>query len=368
MFKVQAVVVGAGVIGLAVARALALRGVQVILLEKEGVIGAGTSSRNSEVIHSGIYYEPESLKARLCVQGRRMLYRYCAERGIPNRQCGKLIVATEPGEDDYLQHLLQRAETNGVEDLELIDAARLKSLEPEVRGSSALLSPCTGIVDSHALMLSYQADLEAAGGIAVFRTPVLEATVAGDKIQLHTGGREAAELEADLVVNAAGLDAWALSSSLRGLDSATIPPKCLAKGNYFTLSGAKSPFRHLVYPVPEPGGLGIHLTLDMAGDARFGPDVEWVDQIDYAVDANRGERFYAAIRRYWPDLADGALVSAYAGIRPKTAASGPCDFVIQGPAQTHVPGYIALYGIESPGLTASLAIGERVAEIAGGAA
>jgi len=365
MFKVQAVVVGAGVIGLAIARALALRGVQVVLLEKEGSIGTGTSSRNSEVIHSGIYYEPESLKARLCVQGRRMLYRYCAERGIPHRQCGKLIVATAPGEDDYLQHLLQRAETNGVEGIEIIDAARLKNLEPQIRGSSALLSPCTGIVDSHALMLSYQADVEGAGGTAAFRTPVVAATMAADKIQLITGGREAAELEADLVVNAAGLDAWAFSSSLSELDPATIPPKYLAKGNYFTLAGAKSPFRHLVYPVPEPGGLGIHLTLDMAAQARFGPDVEWVDHINYAVDPGRGERFYAAIRRYWPALADGSLVSAYSGIRPKTTVAGPGDFVIQGPAQTGVPGYIALYGIESPGLTASLAIGARVAEIAG---
>ena len=329
------------------------------------MIGTGTSSRNSEVIHSGIYYEPESLKARLCVQGRRMLYRYCAERGIPHRQCGKLIVATAPGEDDYLRHLLQRAEANGVEAIELIDAAPLKSLEPQIRGSSALLSPCTGIVDSHALMLSYHADLEAAGGTTVFRTPVVTATAAAGKIRLGTGGREAAELEADLVINAAGLDAWAFSSGLSGLDPATIPPKCLAKGNYFTLSGAKSPFRHLVYPVPEPGGLGIHLTLDMAGHARFGPDVEWVDHVDYTVDSNRGERFYAAIRRYWPALPDGSLVPAHSGIRPKTAATRPCDFVIQGPAQTGITGYVALYGIESPGLTASLAIGERVAAMAG---
>jgi L-2-hydroxyglutarate oxidase LhgO len=363
MFKVEAAVIGAGVIGLAVARALALRGVQVVLLEKEGLIGTGTSSRNSEVVHSGIYYEPESLKARLCVQGRRMLYRYCAEREIPHRQCGKLVVATAPGEDDYLRHLLQRAEANGVEGIELIDAARLKSLEPQIRGSSALLSPCTGIIDSHSLMLSYQADFEAAGGTTVFRTPVVTAKVAAHKIRLRTGGREAAELEADLVVNAAGLDAWAFSSSLSGLDPATIPPKYLAKGNYFALTGASSPFRHLVYPVPQPGGLGIHLTLDIAGQARFGPDVEWVDHIDYAVDPDRGERFYAAIRRYWPDLADGSLVAAYSGIRPKTAATGPCDFVIRGPAQTGVPGYIALYGIESPGLTASLALGECVAEI-----
>ena len=213
-------------------------------------------------------------------------------------------------------------------------------------------------------MLSYQADADAAGGTTVFRTPVVAAAIAGRKIQLRTGGSEPTELEADLVVNAAGLDAWDFSAGLSGLDRATIPPKYLAKGNYFTLTGAEAPFRHLIYPVPEPGGLGIHLTLDLAGRARFGPDVEWVDRIDYAVDPNRGERFYAAIRRYWPDLPDGALVSAYCGIRPKTAATGPGDFVIQGPTHTGHPGYIALYGIESPGLTASLAIGEYVAELA----
>jgi L-2-hydroxyglutarate oxidase LhgO len=364
MFKVEVVVVGAGVIGLAIARALALRGRQVVLLEKEGSIGTGTSSRNSEVIHSGIYYEPESLKARLCVHGRRLLYSYCADRGIPHRQCGKLIVATEPGEDEYLVRLLQRAESNGVEDIALIGDRELKSLEPQIRGSCALLSPCTGIVDSHALMLSYQADIESAGGMIAFRTPVMASRTEDGRIVLETGGREAAELEADLVVNAAGLEAWSFSENLQGLDRTTIPPKCLAKGNYFTLSGAKSPFQHLVYPVPEPGGLGIHLTLDLAGQARFGPDVEWVHNVDYAVDASRSERFYAAIRRYWPALPDGALASAYSGIRPKTAATGPCDFVIQGPVQTGHPGYISLYGIESPGLTASLAIGEHVAELA----
>ena len=365
MFKVEAVVVGAGVIGLGIARALALRGGQVVLLEKESVAGTGTSSRNSEVIHSGIYYEPDSLKARLCVRGRRMLYRYCAERRIPHRQCGKLVVATSSSEDAYLDHLMQRADCNGVEDVERISTLHLARLEPQIHGTSALLSPCTGIDDSHALMLSYQADIEAAAGTTIFRTPVIGATMAGLNIYLRTGGKEGAELEADLVVNAAGLNAWDLSAGVSGLDRGTIPPKYFAKGNYFTLSGAGVPFRHLVYPVPEPGGLGIHLTLDLAGQARFGPDVEWVDDIDYAVDPARGDRFYAAIRRYWPGLADGALVSAYSGIRPKTAATGPCDFVIQGPMQTGHPGYIALYGIESPGLTASLAIGEHVAGLAG---
>jgi L-2-hydroxyglutarate oxidase LhgO len=365
MFKVEAAVVGAGVIGLAIARALAECGVQVLLLEKEGAIGTGTSSRNSEVIHSGLYYEADSLKARLCVRGRSTLYRYCAERGIPHRQCGKLIVATSSGEDDDLARLLQRAQTNGVEGIEHIGAARLKDLEPQIQGIEALFSPCTGIVDSHALMSSYKADAEAAGCTMAFRTPVVAAFMAGDKIQLKTGGQEEAELEADLVVNAAGLDAWDFSSNLRGLDQATIPPKYLAKGNYFTLVGSGSPFRHLVYPVPEPGGLGIHLTLDLGGQARFGPDVEWVNSIDYAIDETRGQRFYAAIRRYWPALLDGALMPAYSGIRPKTAATGPCDFVIEGPTQTGHPGFIALYGIESPGLTASLAIGEYVRDLVG---
>ena len=329
MFKVETVVVGAGVIGLAIARALALRGLQVLLLEREGVVGSGTSSRNSEVIHAGLYYEPESLKALLCVRGRRMMYNYCDERRVPHRQCGKLVVATDPSEDAQLGYLLQRAEKNGVEEIELIGAARLKSLESHIHGTSALLSPCSGIVDTHALMLSYQADAEAAGATIVFRTPVLAATMVGRTIQLRTGGSESTELEADLVVNAAGLDAWDFSARLTGLDRATIPAKFLAKGNYFTLTGA-TPFRHLIYPVPEPGGLGIHVTLDLAGQARFGPDVEWVDRIDYAVDPDRGRRFYAAIRRYWPDLSDGALVSAYSGIRPKTAATKQCDFVIQG--------------------------------------
>ena len=331
MFKVEAVVVGAGVIGLAIARALALRGVQVVVLEKERVAGSGTSSRNSEVIHSGIYYEPESLKARFaCAGGARCI-------AIATNAASLIVSAASslsppvPRKTAYLDHLLQRAKSNEVEGIERIGAARLSSLEPQLHGSSALLSPCTGIVDSHALMLSYQADADTAGGTTVFRTPVVTAAIAGRKIELKTGGSEAAELEADLVVNAAGLDAWEFSAGLSGLDRATIPPKYLAKGNYFTLNGTRAPFRHLIYPVPEPGGLGIHLTLDLAGQARFGPDVEWVDRVDYAVDPKRGERFYAAIRRYWPGLPDGVLMAAYSGIRPKTAAKGLSDFVIQGP-------------------------------------
>lgn len=363
--SVEAVVVGAGIVGLAIARALARRGLKVLLLEKERAMGTGTSSRNSEVIHAGLYYEPGSLKARLCVDGRRMLYRYCEERGVPYRRCGKLVVATEPGEDAALEALRARAETNGVEDLVLFGAAGLKSFEPDLRASSALHSPSSGIVDSHALMLAYQGDAENAGCTIALRTPVLGAELCASAVTIRTGGAEPFELKAGLLVNAAGLDAWDLAGRLDGLDQATIPPRFLAKGSYFVLSGAKAPFRHqLIYPLPVPGSLGVHLTLDMGGQTRFGPDLEWTDRIDYGVDATRADSFYAAIRRYWPGLPDGALVPAYCGIRPKVTNSGFGDFAIQGPAQTGHPSYIALYGIESPGLTSSLAIGEHVADLA----
>jgi len=362
-FKVEIVVVGAGVIGLAIARSLALRGREVLVLERERGIGYGGSSRNSEVIHAGLYYPTGSLKARLCVAGREALYRYCAERSIPHQRCGKLVVATEANEDEAVQALYKKAQANGVDDVELIGAERLKVLEPHLRGTSALISPSTGIVDSHALMLSYQADAEAAGATLSFLTPVTGAGVVGEAIELRTGGTEAAEIEAELVINAAGLDAWDFSSRLEGLEAGTIPPKYLAKGSYFTLTG-KAPFRHLIYPVPEPGGLGVHLTFDLGGQARFGPDVEWIDRIDYDVEPKRCEGFYAAIRKYWPELPDNSLQPAYSGIRGKTRGRGEAagDFVIQGPDQTGLKAYIALYGIESPGLTASLAIADQVAQ------
>ncbi len=363
--EVEAVVVGAGVVGLAIARALSRRGLKVLLLEKERAIGTGTSSRNSEVIHAGLYYEPGSLKARLCVEGNRMLYRYCAERGVPHRRCGKLVVATEPGEDAALLALQARAEANGVEDLTLLDTAELKRLEPDLRASSALHSPSSGIIDSHALMLALLADAENAGCTIALRTPVLGGTLGDRAVTIRTGGAEPFELEAALLVNAAGLEAWELAGRLDGLDRATIPPKFLAKGSYFLLSGAKAPFRHqLIYPLPVPGSLGLHLTLDMGGQTRFGPDIEWTDSIDYDVDPARAEIFYAAIRRYWPGLPDGALAPAYCGIRPKVTKSGFGDFAIQGPAQTGHQAYIGLYGIESPGLTSSLAIAEHVADLA----
>ncbi len=364
MFKIDAVVVGAGVIGLSIARALALRGREVLVLEQEARIGQGTSSRNSEVIHAGLYYEPGSLKARLCVEGRRALYPYCADRGVAHRRCGKLVIADSVAEDDAVLALHQRALANGVEELELVGAARLKNMEPQVRGTSALLSNVTGIVDAHGLMLSYQGDAEAAGATVQLRTPMTGGVLDGSSVLVRTGGEEPAEIETGLLVNAAGLGAWDVSADLRGLDPGTIPPRHLAKGSYFSIGG-HAPFSRLIYPVPVPGGLGIHLTFDLGGQARFGPDVEWVDRVDYGVDPARAQDFYAAIRRYWPGLPDGALVPAYAGIRPRTRGpGGPAeDFIIEGPDVTGHAGYIALYGIDSPGLTASLAIADYVADL-----
>jgi len=365
MFKVEAVIVGAGVIGLSIARALAARGREVLVLEQEAGIGQGTSSRNSEVIHAGLYYAPGSLKARLCVEGRHALYQYCTARGVPHRRCGKLVVATNEDEDAALLKLHQRALANGVEDMELIGATRINELEPHVAGTSALLSNVTGIVDAHALMLAYQGDAEAASATVQLRTPLTEGALNDSAITVRTGGEEPTEIETELLVNAAGLGAWDVSASLSGLDPGTIPPRYLAKGNYFAMSG-RAPFNHLIYPVPVPGGLGIHLTFDLGGQVRFGPDVEWVEAIDYGVDPARAEAFSAAIRRYWPALPDDSLLPAYSGIRPKTTGKGeePGDFVIQGPEETGHRGYVALYGIESPGLTASLAIGECVAAMA----
>jgi L-2-hydroxyglutarate oxidase LhgO len=364
VFKVEAIVIGAGVVGLAITRALALRGIEVLVLEKANKIGQGISSRSSEVIHAGLYYPTESLKARLCVLGRRALYRYCQERGVPHQRCGKLVVSTSAGEDGALDALMQRAEKNDVEEIERLTARQINETEPSLRVSSGLLSRSTGIIDSHALMLAYQGDSEASGTTFSLHTPFVEGDLTGSSIRIRTGGEEPAEIEASLLINAAGLAAWDISQGLHGLDPKTIPPRHLAKGNYFTVAG-RTPFQRLVYPLPELGGLGVHLTLDLAGRARFGPDVEWVNSLDYAVDPARAEAFYAAIRRYWPDLAHGALVPAYAGIRPKTSGPGepPSDFTIQAPSVTGLKGYVALYGIESPGLTASLAIADYVVRI-----
>ncbi len=362
--RVDCIVVGAGVVGLAAARALALAGRETIVLERAEAFGTETSSRNSEVIHAGIYYPTGSLKAALCVAGKHALYRYCAERGIAAPACGKLILARDEGQFDALAALGRRADANGVADLIWLDRASVRQREPALRCAAALLSPSTGIIDSHAFMLSLQGDAEAAGALFAFLSP-LEGGKAGEEgIALEVGGREPMRLLARAVVNSAGLWAGDVARSIEGLPAASVPRHYFAKGSYFTLSGP-SPFRRLIYPLPEAAGLGVHVTLDLAGRARFGPDVEWVEDLDYRVDPRRAEAFYGAVRRYWPDLPDGALQPDYAGIRPKLQAPGeaPRDFVIQGPAEHGVPGLVNLYGIESPGLTAALAIAERVAAL-----
>ncbi len=361
MEHVDCVVVGAGVVGLAVARALALGGREVFVLEAADAIGSGISSRNSEVIHAGIYYPQGSLKARLCVQGRAMLYAYCAARGIGHRRCGKLIVATSVAQLGQLQQISDRARANGVGELRWLSQAEALQLEPQLACSGALLSPDTGIVDSHALMLALLGDAENAGGILALNSPLDHMEYAQDAIEIET--TDGTRLRAGQVVNAAGLQAIALAGRCRGLAPQHIPKAFFAKGNYFSLSG-RAPFSHLVYPVPEPGGLGVHLTLDLGGQAKFGPDVQWVDSPDdLQVDAARGEAFYAEVRKYWPGLADGTLQPGYAGIRPKLSGpqAAPADFVIQGPASHGVPGLVNLFGIESPGLTSALAIGQHVA-------
>ena len=366
MDKVECVVIGAGVIGLAVARRLAQAGREVIILEAAEGIGTVTSSRNSEVIHAGIYYPAGSLMARMCVSGKRMLYRYCSDHGIPHRNCGKLIVATTPTETAKLQSIRAHAEANGVLDLQTLSGDAARALEPALNCEAALLSPSTGIVDSHAFMLALRGDAEDAGTACAFHAPLLRARATADRIELDVGGDAPISIECRLLVNAAGLGASAVARNIDGMPIARIPPAYLAKGNYFSCS-ARAPFSHLIYPVPEPGGLGVHLTLDMAGQARFGPDVEWVETIDYAVDPSRAERFYPAIRRYWPTLPDGALMPSYSGIRPKIVppAVAVQDFIIQGPQDHGVAGLINLFGIESPGLTSSLAIADFVGELAG---
>ena len=361
---VNSVVLGAGVIGLAVAWQLARSGREVIVLEACDAIGTGISSRNSEVIHAGIYYPKNSLKAQLCVTGKALLYSYCESRGVEFKRLGKLIVATEEAEVAALQGILERAGANGVNDLQWLSAERAQAMEPRLRTAGALFSPSTGIVDSHGLMLALQGDAEANGAIFALSSPVVGGRIQGRHIVLEVGGEASMEISCDQLVNAAGLHAQSVAHKLKGLAPETIPPIFYAKGSYFTL-GMKSPFRHLIYPVPVPGGLGTHSVLDIGGQTKFGPDVEWVVSPDYDVDPGRAEGFYLAIRRYWPDLADGALQAGYAGIRPKLA--GPegrkwgTDFVLQGTKSHGVPGLVNLYGIESPGLTSSLAIAERVA-------
>ena len=363
MDSVDAVVIGAGVVGLAVARELALAGREVIILEAENAIGTATSSRNSEVIHAGIYYPRGSAKALSCVEGKALLYQYCSERGIPHMRCGKMIVATSEAQMGELEAIRNKAHANGVTDVAWLSRDEARAMEPQVSCVGALHSPSTGVIDSHAYMLGLLGDAESRGAMLAVLSPLESAKIrTGGQIELRVGGAEAMHLAARTVVNAAGLTAPSLARRMEGYPGDKAPPEFYAKGNYYSLLG-KSPFSRLVYPVPEPGGLGVHVTIDMGGQARFGPDVEWIDRIGYDVDPRRADKFYAAIRRYWPQLPDGALAPGYAGIRPKIA--GPKDpapdFLVQGPAEHGVPGLVNLFGIESPGLTASLALARDVA-------
>ncbi len=365
--SVETVVVGAGVVGLAVARALALSGREVVILEAKGAFGSEISSRNSEVIHAGIYYPTGSLKARLCLAGKWQLYDYCEVHGIDFRRYGKLIVATQEDELEVLRALKAKAVENGVGDLVWLSKAEVAEREPELNAVGALLSPSTGVVDSHGLMLSYLGDAEGAGAMLALHASVLGGEVRNSGTILEVGGDMPMSLSAREVVNAAGLGAPALGAAVRGLAPETVPPLFMAKGNYYTLA-RRSPFSSLIYPVPMKAGLGVHVTLDLGGQCRFGPDVEWVDAIDYDVDPKRADVFYDAVWRYWPGLRDGDLEPGYAGIRPKLQRSGgaAADFVIQGPLDHGVAGMVNLFGIESPGLTSSLAIADLVRDLLDG--
>ena len=364
MEQMDVVVAGAGVVGIAVARALAQAGREVLVLDAAEGIGTETSSRNSEVIHAGIYYPKDSLMARFCVQGRRMLYEFCRERGVPFMNCGKLIVATSAEENEKLAGIQARAEANGVEGMRVLSAAEARAMEPNLSCTGALHSPTTGVVDSHAYMLALQGEAEHAGAMFVFHSPVLSGRADGEGVEIEVGGAEPMALRCKLFINSGGLHAPALARSIAGMPRQLIPQEYYAKGNYFTLAG-RSPFSRLIYPVPVPGGLGVHLTIDLGGQARFGPDVEWVDGLDYSVDPRRSDSFYEAVRRYWPELKDGALQPGYAGIRPKIVPKGAPgqDFVVQGGGVHGIPALVNLFGIESPGLTAAIALGEHVREL-----
>ena len=365
MDRVDTVIVGAGVVGLAVARALALAGREVVIVEAEGAIGSITSARNSEVIHAGLYSPPDWLKTRLCLEGRRLLYPYCESRGIAHRRCGKLVVAANAEQVGALEALARNAAANGVEGLQLIDGAAARTLEPALRAAAALHSTVTGLIDSHGFMLALLGEAEDHGAALALKSPLRSAQVVADGFVLDIGGAEPMRLHARKLVNSAGLAASEVASRIDGLLSARVRATHRCKGNYFALSGVRAPFSHLIYPMHDSAGLGVHLTLDLAGRGRFGPDTEWLADdgtIDYSVDASRGESFYAAIRRYWPGLPDGSLQPDYSGVRPKLSVRGDAaqDFAIDGPEVHGVPGLVNLFGIESPGLTAALAIGARV--------
>jgi L-2-hydroxyglutarate oxidase LhgO len=361
--RLDCAIIGGGVVGLAVARKLAQPGRQVVLFEAEKATGQHTSSRNSEVMHAGIYYPSGSLKARLCVRGRRLLESYCTERGIPWRRIGKLVVAVSGQEIPELEHHLAQAEANGVDDLVWLEPEEVRKLEPVVRCARALSSPSTGLVDSHALMRTLADDARRAGADIVLGTPVVGGELGDGFIDLDVGGGDPGRFRFATVVNSAGFSAPAVARSLRGLPAKTIPTAYFARGHYFTVSGA-SPFRRLVYPVPSKDGLGIHVALDLGGNLRFGPDVSFAETPSYAFDERRVEYFYRAIRTYFPGLADGALQPGFVGVRPKLAPEGAgfVDFVLQGPEAHGIPGLLNLYGIDSPGLTSAMAIAEEVAQ------
>jgi len=366
MEQVDCVVIGAGVVGLALAREMALQGQETILLERENAFGTISSARNSEVIHAGIYYPKDSLKAKLCVEGNRLLYEYCRSHQVATQAYGKLIVATDDNQIDDLQAILYKAQNNGVPEIKIISADEAMQLEPKLKCSAAILSSSTGIVDSHALMLSLLGGFEDAGGMIAYQSPLISAKPIGPSaergFELQIGGPDGMKLQTKLLINCAGLSAPAVAQQIEGLAPDQIPKAYFAKGNYFSLSG-KSPFTHLIYPIPEPGGLGVHLTLDMGGQAKFGPDVEWLDidaedQIDYTVNPKRGDDFYEAVRRYWPDLKDNTLQPDYSGVRAKIVPpnSPAGDFCFNTPQEHGLQGLYNLYGFESPGLTSSIAI------------
>lgn len=362
--SIETVVIGAGVVGLAVARALAKAGREVIIIEAADAIGTETSARNSEVIHAGIYYPEGSLKARLCVAGKEALYAYCDSHGVPYKRCGKLIVATEESQLPALLALQDMATGNGVGDLRCLSVEEAKELEPALACEGALLSPSTGIVDSHSLMLSYLGEAEECGAMVAFHSPVERGNVEDRGIRLVVGGENPMKLLASQVINCAGLLAPKVASAIGGLPGELVPQAFFCKGSYFTLAGV-SPFSRLIYPMPGDAGLGVHITLDLGGQAKFGPDTEWVDEVNYDIDSARSEVFYKAIRTYWPELPDEALQPGYTGIRPKIVGPGQpaADFVIQGAEAHGIQGLVNLFGIESPGLTASLAIADYVTEI-----
>jgi len=357
----QVLVVGGGIVGLAIARQAALVGHDVIVAEAEPHIGVGTSSRNSEVIHAGLYYPTGSLRERHCARSRRMLYDYCASRGVPHKKLGKLVVVSRDVDIAGLEKLFAQATRNGVEGLRMLTAVEATAMEPALSCVAAFHSPETGIIDSHRYMLALQGDMENAGGVLASSTPVERLTPTPAGWEVRFGGRDPDTLTVDAVINAAGHGAQALARATEGYPDARVPRLVLAKGNYFAYTGRPA-FSRLVYPAPVPGGLGIHVTLDLAGRMRFGPDVQWIDRYDFDVDPTRVTTFYPAIRAYWPGLPDGTLVPDYAGIRPKLTGPGEpaADFMIDGPADHGLPRLVHLFGIESPGLTASLSLAEEV--------